>query len=454
MGRRIYCQTNMQTSDTLKTRTDREATDSRIVLAVDALIEKAITAGATDIHIEPRENFVVVRYRIDGLLRVANKLPYAVLAPLIKRIKSLARLKIDEQRAPQDGHYSITLDGNTYALHVFTLPIMDGEKAVLRIINESSKAATLEELGLWGESLQTLQQAIVQPHGLVLVSGPMGSGTSTTLFSILSLLHTPNTTIATIEDPIKYRIPGATQTQIHPVTGLTFARGLQALLARNPNIIMIGDMQDSDTAELAAQAAGGGHLVCAALRTENAASCLVRLLHMDLKPSIVSSSVHAVVGQRLVRQLCVDCRKSVKIDQAMLQKLTVLFGLDEAAQSKRIHELEKAAVVAGIGTTSTSDRAYSSNEAGITYIWQADVEGCESCNHSGYKGRIGIFEVLSVSDTIQTQLVAHLTAEALQATAVGEGMITMQLDGLIKTLCGKTTIDEVLRVTATAKLHP
>lgn len=449
MGRRIYCRTNMQTSDKIKARTVDGTTDSRIVLAVDALIEKAIKTGATDIHIEPRENFVVVRYRIDGLLRVANKLPYGVLVPVMKRIKSLAQLQVDEQRAPQDGRYELALDGNTYVLHVFTLPVMDGEKAVLRIINESGKAATLEELGLWGESLQRLQQAIVQPHGMVLVSGPMGAGTSTTLFSILSLLHTSNSTIATVEDPIKYRIPGAVQTQVHSVTGLTFARGLRTVLRQNPNIIMIGEIQDSDTAELAVQTAGAGHLVFAALRTENAASCLIRLLHMGLKPSLVSSSTRAVVGQRLVRRLCVDCRKSVKIDPTTLQQLTPLFRLDEPAQSKKVHELEKAALAAGIGKTrEDGSPLHSSNEAAITHIWQADVEGCESCNHSGYKGRIGIYEVLSVSDTIQKQLVMRPRSEALQATAVDEGMITMQLDGLIKALCGETTIDEVLRVTA------
>lgn len=429
------------------------AEDSPIAQTVNLIIEYGIKAGASDIHIEPREDYVVVRYRIDGILREANKLPRKLLGALVSRIKILSNLKIDEHRAPQDGRFKIQVSNLVYALRVSTLPIVDGEKVVMRILNESTKSATLEELGFWGGALKALQHAIVQPHGMVLVTGPTGSGKSTTLFSVLSILNTPNVNISTVEDPVEYRIVGVNQTQVNPLAGMTFSHGLRALLRQDPNIIMIGEIRDGETAELAVQAALTGHLVFSTLHTNNAATCLPRLLDMDVEPFLIASTVRAVIGQRLVRRLCVDCREEIKPDETTMKQLTRVFHLEEAGIFKKIHDLEEAALNDGIGKSNTTKATHSSNElnttpTSITKLWRAHDDGCDSCNHSGYKGRIGIYEVLSNSETIQKQIVSNATSEALQTTAINDGMLTMQLDGFIKALRGETTIEEILRVTS------
>src|SRR3989344_1634019 len=276
------------------------AEDSPIAQTVNLLIEYAIRSGASDIHIEPRENYISVRYRVDGILREANKLPKKVHGALVSRIKILSNLKIDERRAPQDGRFKIQLGGAMYALRVSTLPITEGEKVVMRILNESSKAATLEELGYWGISLENINKAILQPHGMILVTGPTGSGKSTSLFSTLSLLNKPTINISTVEDPVEYRIPGANQVQLNPKAGMTFATGLRALMRQDPNVIMVGEIRDSETADIAVQAALTGHLVLATLHTNNAATTLPRLLDMGVEPFLIASTVRAVVGQRLV----------------------------------------------------------------------------------------------------------------------------------------------------------
>ena len=239
------------------------AEDSPVAQTVNIIIEYGIKSGASDVHIEPREDFVVVRYRVDGILREANKLPRKLLGALVSRIKILSNLKIDEHRAPQDGRFKVQVSGLVYALRVSTLPILDGEKVVMRILNESTKAADFNELGFWGSALSSLQQAIVQPHGMVLVTGPTGSGKSTTLFSVLSSLNTPNVNISTVEDPVEYHIVGANQVQVNPVAGMTFTNGLRALLRQDPNIIMVGEIRDGETADLGVQAALTGHLVLA-----------------------------------------------------------------------------------------------------------------------------------------------------------------------------------------------
>ena len=316
------------------------AEDSPIAQTVNLLIEYGIKSGASDIHIEPRENYVVIRYRIDGLLREANKLPRKVLGALVSRIKILSNLKIDEHRAPQDGRFKVQVNGLVYALRVSTLPIVDGEKVVMRILNESSKAADFSELGFWGTALETMEHAIVQPHGMVLVTGPTGSGKSTTLFSVLSLLNTPNVNISTVEDPVEYRIPGVNQTQVNPIAGMTFTNGLRALLRQDPNIIMVGEIRDTETAELAVQAALTGHLVFSTLHTNNAATCLPRLLEMNIEPFLIASTVRVVVGQRLVRRLCPDCRESYEPDAIELKQLSKSFNLVDAEAIKHLHELE------------------------------------------------------------------------------------------------------------------
>jgi type IV pilus assembly protein PilB len=421
------------------------AEDSPIAQSVNLIIEYGVKAGASDIHIEPREGFVIVRYRIDGLLREANKLPRKTLGALVSRIKILSNLKIDEHRAPQDGRFKVQVGGQVYALRVSTLPIVDGEKVVMRILNESNKAASLEELGFWGTAKQTVEHAIVQPHGMILVTGPTGSGKSTTLFSVLSILNQPNVNISTVEDPVEYRIPGVNQTQVNPIAGMTFQSGLRALLRQDPNIIMVGEIRDKETAELGVQAALTGHLVFSTLHTNNAATCLPRLLDMGIEPFLIASTVRAVIGQRLVRRLCTTCRESFSPSDTEVKQLTRTFGLDKSGVMSRIHDLEKEAQDGNIGK---NVKDLGSTTSKIDKIWKAHPDGCAACNHTGYKGRIGIYEVLHNSEAIQSLIVSNSTSEKLQETAVSEGMLTMHLDGFIKALRGETTIEEILRVTA------
>ncbi len=427
------------------------AEDSPIAKTVNLIIEYAVKATASDIHIEPRDDYVLVRYRVDGILREANKLPKKVLNSLVSRIKILANLKIDERRAPQDGRFKIQVSGQLYALRVSTLPVVDGEKVAMRILSESSKALTLEELGYWGQAFKTISQASTQPHGMILVTGPTGSGKSTSLFSLLSKLNSPTVNISTVEDPVEYRILGINQTQVNPKAGMTFANGLRALLRQDPNIIMVGEIRDSETAELAIQAAMTGHLVFSTLHTNNAATSLPRLLDMGVEPFLIASTTRAVIGQRLVRILCMDCRKSYMPDEATIKQLAAIFNIGDPAVMKQVHELEVQALNDGIGKPAGSDNSttgeISTTDTGITKLWKAGVDGCENCGHSGYKGRKGIYEVMANSDAIQKMIVANATSDALQEQAVKEGMVTMQLDGFIKALRGQTSIEEILRVT-------
>ena len=428
------------------------AEDSPIAQTVNLLIEYAVKAGASDVHIEPREDHVLVRYRVDGILKEANKLPKKVMNALVSRIKILSNLKIDERRAPQDGRFKIVTNGQIFALRVSTLPIVDGEKVVMRILNESSKASTLEELGYWGHSLEIINKAIVQPHGMILVTGPTGSGKSTSLFSVLSLLNNPKVNISTVEDPVEYRIPGTNQTQVNPVAGMTFVNGLRALLRQDPNIIMVGEIRDGETAGLAVQAALTGHLVFSTLHTNNAATCLPRLLDMGIEAFLIASTVRAVVGQRLVRKLCQDCRESVTPDESTLKRINEAFNINDSATFKKIHELEKSAQESGIGKSSTTaksqDAELSTSESKITRLWKAHDGGCDSCGQTGYKGRMGIYEVLGNNEAIQKLIVGNATSEVIQDEGVKQGMVTMQLDGFIKALRGLTSIEEILRVTS------
>ncbi|HEX8226833.1 MAG TPA: GspE/PulE family protein [Candidatus Saccharimonadales bacterium] len=432
---------------------DEVAEDSPIAQTVNLIIEYGVKAGASDIHIEPREGYVIIRYRVDGVLREANKLPRKLLGALVSRIKILSNLKIDEHRAPQDGRFKVEVAGLVYALRVSTLPIVDGEKVVMRILNESSKPSTLEELGFWGVALKVIQQAIIQPHGMVLVTGPTGSGKSTTLFSVLSMLNTPTVNISTVEDPVEYRIFGANQVQVNPIAGMTFTNGLRALLRQDPNIIMVGEIRDGETAQLAVQAALTGHLVFSTLHTNNAATCLPRLLDMQIEPFLIASTVRCVVGQRLVRRLCIDCRTQYMPDETTSLRLAEAFHLDKPAVMKYLHDLEAQALAGNIGagvskTNASSSTELASTDISIKHLWQANPDGCESCNHTGYRGRIGIYEVLDNSSGIQKMIVTNETSENIQRVAIEDGMVTMQIDGLVKALRGQTTVEEVLRVTS------
>lgn len=419
------------------------AEDSPIAQTINLLLEYAIQSGASDIHIEPREEFVQVRYRIDGVLKEVNRLPKNVLGALISRIKILSNLKIDERRVPQDGRFKIKIGGKQYALRVSTLPIADGEKVVMRILNESNQSITLSQLGYWGNSIDIMNEAVLQPNGMVLVTGPTGSGKSTSLFSVLSMLNTPDVNISTIEDPVEYKIPGVNQTQTNAKAGMTFANGLRALLRQDPNIIMVGEIRDGETANLGIQAALTGHLVFSTLHTNNAATALPRLLDMEIEPFLIASTVKAIVGQRLVRRLSYATRQSYTPTQEEIDSVLRLFHVGDGETFAHIHELEKKAAAAGIG----GDAPLSTDENGIRSLWRADETDDNDGSHGGYKGRVGIYEVLGNSQAVQKLIISNATSNQIQEQAVSEGMMTMQVDGLIKALRGETTIAEVLRVT-------
>lgn len=421
---------------------DDFAENSPIAQTVNLLLEYAIKSNASDIHIEPREDYVQVRYRIDGVLKEVNKLPRNVHGALVSRIKILSNLKIDERRVPQDGRFKIKVSGKQYALRVSTLPIADGEKVVMRILDESNQAVKLDQLGYWGLSLATVKDAMAQPNGMILVTGPTGSGKSTSLFSVLSELNTPDVNISTIEDPVEYKIPGVNQTQTNAKAGMTFASGLRALLRQDPNIIMVGEIRDGETANLGVQAALTGHLVFSTLHTNNAATCLPRLLDMGIEPFLIASTVKAVIGQRLVRRLCMNCRQEYTPDEEEIKYITEMFKINTES-IKKIHNLEEQAFEDKIG----GDTPMGSTDSGIEHLWRPNPEGCDKCGHNGFKGRVGIYEVLGISIPIQKMITANATSNDIQDQAISEGMVTMQMDGLIKSLRGITTVDEVLRAT-------
>ncbi len=424
--------------------TDAEiAEDSPIAQTVNLLLEYAIRSSASDIHIEPREEFVQIRYRIDGVLKEVNRLPRNVIGALTSRIKILSNLKIDERRVPQDGRFKIKVGGKQYALRVSTLPVADGEKIVMRILDESNQAVTLRDLGYWGKSLETISDAITQPNGMVLVTGPTGSGKSTSLFSILTMLNTPDVNISTVEDPVEYKIPGINQTQTNAKAGMTFAMGLRALLRQDPNIIMVGEIRDGETADLGVQAALTGHLVFSTLHTNNAATCLPRLLDMGIEPFLIASTVKAIVGQRLVRRLSHVTRVSYQPSEEEISAIIRMFGLKGTRDFKYIHELEKEAAEQGVG----GDTPLSTDPTGIKTLWKPVPNDNDDSSADGYKGRMGIYEVLGNSLAMQKLIIGNGTSNQLQDQAISEGMITMQTDGLIKALRGETTIEEIMRVT-------
>ncbi len=419
------------------------AEDSPIAQTINLLLEYAIRSSASDIHIEPREDYVQIRYRIDGVLKEVNRLPRNVHPALVSRIKILSNLKIDERRVPQDGRFKVKVAGKQFALRVSTLPISDGEKVVMRILNESNQAITLDDLGYWGYSLNVVNEAITEPNGMILVTGPTGSGKSTSLFSVLSKLNQPDVNISTIEDPVEYKIPGVNQTQTNAKAGMTFASGLRALLRQDPNIIMVGEIRDGETANLGVQAALTGHLVFSTLHTNNAATCLPRLLDMDIEPFLIASTVRAVVGQRLVRRLNKETRVAYQPTEEEKQAIIHLFNLRDGQDFRYIHELEKQAAAQGIG----GNVPLSTDENGIITLYKPAESDNKDDKTDGFKGRIGIYEVLNNTLPVQKLIMSNATSNQIQAQAINEGMITMQTDGLIKALRGETTIEEILRVT-------
>ncbi len=399
-----------------------------VIRVVDTLLEYAVFEKASDIHIEPQENAVSVRYRIDGVLHDVMTLPKVIQAAIVARIKVLSNLKIDEHRLPQDGRFKIDKEGYKFSLRVSTIPIFDGEKVVIRLLDESAKAMSLEDLGFEKSSLEIISRNIKKPHGMLLVTGPTGSGKSTTLYTVLSMLNTKAVNISTIEDPVEYRIVGANQMQVNPKIGLTFDVGLRALLRQDPNIIMIGEIRDKETAEEAVHAAMTGHIVFSTLHTNTSSGALPRLLDIGVEPYLIASTINAVLAQRLVRVVCKDCQTEIKLDDATIDSLGRQFHMD-----KLLPVLIKA------GATPPKTKS-------LKELKFYKGRGCDKCNHSGYKGRLGIHEILEVTPAVATMIMEHKSAQEIEIQGEKDGMILMWEDGFIKALKGITTIDEIVRV--------
>ncbi len=380
---------------------------------ITQLLDFAVKSRASDIHIEPEEDKTRVRYRIDGILHEKIILPRGVHDALISRIKILSNLKIEEKRLPQDGRFSYGSGKNTFDLRVSTVPTIYGEKVVMRLLPKTTVPPTLQELGLRGIALKNLDFQITRPHGIILICGPTGSGKTTTLYSILTRLSTTRVNILTIEDPVEYQILGTNQVQVNPQIGLTFASALRSSLRQDPNIMLIGEIRDSETADLAIQAALTGHEVFSTLHTNSASGALPRLLDMGMEPFLLASSINAAVGQRILRKICPSCRVSFIPPPEVMENIRRILG-NLISDGKQI-TLYKGA-------------------------------GCEACGHSGYLGRMGIFEVLIVSSPIMKLILERASAAEVEKQAVSEGMITLKQDGYMKVLEGITTLEEVLRV--------
>jgi type IV pilus assembly protein PilB len=396
-----------------------------IIRIVDTLLKHAILQRASDIHIEPVEKEVIVRYRIDGILRDAMILPKMVSPGIVARIKVLSNLKLDEHRLPQDGRFKIETGEYKYSIRVSILPTFAGEKTVMRLLPETTKSFTLESLGLRGGALENIQHNLKKPVGMILVTGPTGSGKTTTLYAMMDILNVPEVNISTVEDPIEYRMLRINQTQVNAKIGLTFASGLRSLVRQDPDVIMVGEIRDKETAALAINAALTGHLVLSTLHTTNAAGAMPRLVDMEAEPFLISSTVNIIIGQRLVRKLCPNSKRYT-LNDSDLKNLSKYCDLDRVLKVLKEEKIVKP-------------RASLKN---IPFYKAVSSKGCSD----GYKGRIGIFEVLTVTETIKELIVKRATTSQIQAQAQQEGMITMIEDGFIKAVQGVTSIEEVLRV--------
>ncbi|QQS22801.1 type II/IV secretion system protein [bacterium] len=391
-----------------------------IIKIVDVILSNAIDASASDIHIEPSENDVRVRYRIDGILHTSLRLPKNVLAAIVSRIKILSNLKIDEQRLPQDGRFHVDIGKKSVDLRVSSLPLMYGEKIVMRILDKTTKVPTLEELGLRGRGLKWVNENIQKTHGVFLITGPTGSGKSTTLYSILTIRNTNDVNIVTLEDPVEYFIEGVNQSQIKPEIGLTFASGLRSILRQDPNIVMVGEIRDEETAELGVHAALTGHLVFSTLHTNNAVGAIPRLTNMGIEEFLLSASINLIMAQRLVRKLCNECKKETKINAVLMKDIEATV---KSVPKEYLEDLDMDKLVA------------------------YEAVGCDKCGNIGYKGRMGIFEVLPLLPELQATIFSKLPAHKIYEAAAKVGMITMKQDGIIKVLRGETTLEEIARVT-------
>lgn len=395
------------------------------VRVLDALLRHAIVQNASDIHIEPRESELLIRYRIDGLLHDAMSLPASATASITARVKVLANLRLDEKRLPQDGRFRMETDGDKVSFRVSVLPTYHGEKTVMRLLREDVAGFTLESLGFHGDALERAHDATRKKTGLILVTGPTGSGKSTTLYTMLDILNTPDVNISTVEDPIEYQMPRINQTQVRADIGFTFATGLRSLVRQDPDIIMVGEIRDRETANLAINAALTGHLVLSTLHTNSAAGAVARLVDMGVEPFLLASVLRVVIGQRLVRTLCPDTH-------------------EYTLSASEVRALEGLADLGAVLKALKAERLVSANTTwkGVKLHKEKPTPECES----GYSGRVGIQEVLPVSDAIRELVLKGATSDALDAQARSEGMLTMFEDGIYKSVAGTTSLEEVLRV--------
>lgn len=387
------------------------AEEAPVIRIVNSILLEALRLGASDIHIEPMEKTLRLRYRVDGLLYEHPSPPKHLHPAICSRVKILSNLNIAERRIPQDGRFKIEAMGKEADIRVSILPTVHGEKVVMRILDKSTLAPNLDALGLDASALELLRYAIAQPHGMILVTGPTGSGKTTTLYSCLQEINTADVNIITVEDPVEYQLAGINQVQTHAEVGLTFANGLRSILRQDPDIVMVGEIRDRETAEIAVQAALTGHLVLSTLHTNDAAGAVARMVNMGIEPFLLASSLLLAQAQRLYRKLCVACREPVSISADLLRQ----------------HRLDPAIF------------------EGAT-LYQA--RGCPQCNNLGYKGRAALMELLLVTDAIRTQMLRDADANKIRALAMQEGMHTLRDVGLQKVRDGVTTLEEVLRVTS------
>ncbi len=386
-----------------------------IAKIISKVLEFAVKSRSSDVHIEPTETKTRVRYRIDGILHEKLVVPREIHDALVSRIKILSDLKIDEKRIPQDGRFNFRTESEEVDLRVSTLPTVHGEKVVMRLLKKSGGVPTMVELGLRGRALKNLEEAVMRPHGIILVCGPTGSGKTTTLYSVLSRINTTKVNIVTIEDPVEYQISGINQVQVNPAAGLTFASGLRSFLRQDPNIIMVGEIRDEETSELAVQASLTGHLVFSTLHTNSASGSLPRLLDMKAEPYLLASTMTCILAQRVARKVCPHCKKPYSVSPEVITDMKKVLG--------------------NLWPPAAGDAPQ-----------LLHGEGCQQCANTGFLGRVGIFEVLPVTEKVGHLILEHSPASEIEKEAVQEGMVTMKQDGYLKVLEGITTIDEILRV--------
>jgi len=403
---------------------DKISEEAPVTKIVDIIITHAIEGKASDIHIEPNENNLVVRYRLDGVLHNSLILPKKISSAVISRIKILACLKIDETRKPQDGRFRFNSSGNlehSVDLRISTFPTVNGEKIVMRILDTSSDINDLESLGIWKRGLRIINENIEKPFGIMLVTGPTGSGKSTTLYAMLKILNKEGVNIVTLEDPVEYFMKGINQSQIQAEIGYTFSSGLRSILRQDPDIIMVGEIRDKETAELATHAALTGHLVLSTLHTNNATGVIPRLIDMGIEPFLIASALNLVIGQRLVKKLCHHCREEYVLSTAMIDLLTKELEDIPEDQKKDLNLLDGIKLFKG--------------------------KGCGECKQTGTAGRMGIYEVLSMTPDLESVMSSKITDYEVSKMAKKQGMITMRQDGIMKAILGFTSIEEVLKVT-------